>query len=146
MAHIPADAQWYIAELIQEITVGGDARNVVHKNLVLIRADSAEEAYEKALSLGRESEDSYENPAGKQVRFKFRGLSGLNVIQDELVHGAELLYEQKIGVPEEEISKWVLSKEQLTAFRPSERGDWPDYSSKEIMDDVKRIIENSQKR
>jgi uncharacterized protein DUF4288 len=143
MAHIPPEAQWYVAELVVEITVEDDPRNVVHKNLVLIRADSPEEAYEKALSLGREAETFYENPAGKQVRFKFRGLSELNVIQDELDHGAELLYEQKVGVASEEIEKWVLPKKLLTAFRSTEPGDWPDYSSKEIMDDVSRLMGHS---
>src|SRR5260370_3823593 len=120
MAHIPPEAQWYVAELVVEITVEDDPRNVVHKNLVLIRADSPEEAYEKALSLGREAETFYENPAGKQVRFKFRGLSELNVIQDELDHGAELLYEQKVEVSDEEIKRWVLPKELLAVFQPTE--------------------------
>ena len=82
MAYIPTNAKWYISELVEQISVDGDPRNVVHKNLVLIRADSPEEAYQKALLLGREREISYENPAGKQVRFRFRGLSELNVISD----------------------------------------------------------------
>jgi len=143
MAYIPTEAQWYIAELVEEITVEDDPRNVVHKNLVLIRAGSPEGAYDKALSLGREAETSYENPAGKHVRFTFRGLSELNVIHDELDDGAELLYEQKVGVPHHEIEKWVLPKEQLAVFRSIAPGDWPDYSSKETMDDVERLTGNS---
>src|SRR5437762_11462660 len=59
MAYIPENAKWYIATLIEEITVQGDARNVVHKNLVLVRADSPGEAYEKAQLLGKQAEASY---------------------------------------------------------------------------------------
>ena len=36
MAYIPTDAKWYVAELIEQITIEGDSRSVVHKNLVLI--------------------------------------------------------------------------------------------------------------
>jgi hypothetical protein len=133
VAYIPSDAKWYVAELIQEITVEGDPRNVVHRNFVLIRADSPESAYNRALLLGQEGEVSYDNPAGKRVRIMFRGLSDLSVIYDELDHGAELLFEEKVGVSNEQIEKWVLPKEQLNVFRPSERPDGPDYSSKEIM-------------
>ena len=38
MGHIPGNATWYIAELIMELAVDGDPKNVVHKNLVLIEA------------------------------------------------------------------------------------------------------------
>lgn len=143
MANISSEAKWYIAEIVQEIVVADDPRNVVHKNLMLIQASSPDEAYEKAIQLGKESEDSYENPSGKQVRFKFRGLGALNVIEDDLIDGAELLYEQRIGVSEQEIEKCVLPKDLLGVFQPIGRGDWPDYSSKEVMDDVKRLIGDS---
>ena len=44
--------------MFKEITVEGESRNVVHTNLLLVRADSPEEAYEKALELGAEGEQS----------------------------------------------------------------------------------------
>jgi hypothetical protein len=52
MGYIPEDAKWYLAEIVEEITVEEDSRNVVHRNLHLIRADSPEEAYRKAIELG----------------------------------------------------------------------------------------------
>jgi len=63
VAYIPENAKWYLAALIKEIVVEGDSRNVVHKNLVLVRADSPEQAYQNALDLGKQSEICYENPA-----------------------------------------------------------------------------------
>lgn len=118
MGHIPVNAKWYVAEMVEEITIRDDPRNVVHTNLVLIRADSPEDAYNKATALGREHEISYSNPSGKLVSIKFRGLSELSVIHDELAHGAELLYEERMDVPNDEIEKLVPPKGQLSVFRP----------------------------
>jgi hypothetical protein len=143
MAYVPVDAKWYIAELVEEVTVEGDPRNVVHKNFLLIRAGSPEDAYQKATALGRESEASYANPEGKLVRVRFRGLSELNVIHDELEHGAELFYEERIGVPNDEIEKWILPKDQLTVFRPMGPAKTPDYSSQEILDEAERLSGDS---
>jgi hypothetical protein len=62
-------AEWYLAELVIKITVADDPRNVVHQNRILIRADSAEEAYEKAIQFGKKEEISYDNLAGKAVLY-----------------------------------------------------------------------------
>jgi hypothetical protein len=43
MAFIPKAAIWYIAQVVLEITVEGETRNVVHIDYMLIRADSPEE-------------------------------------------------------------------------------------------------------
>jgi hypothetical protein len=123
-----------------KITVEGEPPNVVHKNLVLIQANSPQTAYQRAWALVRSSEISYENPAGKKVCIKFRGLSDLNVIHDELKDGTELLYEEMIGVSNEDIEKWVLSKEELSVFRPFEPTRGPDYSSREIVDEAQRLV------
>jgi Domain of unknown function (DUF4288) len=86
-----------LAKIVEQITVEGDPRNVVHTNLVLIRADSPEEAYPKAVELGAAGEQSYENLDGTRVEFRFRGLRELSVIYDELEHGAELTYSEDVG-------------------------------------------------
>ena len=75
MGYIPKGAKWWIADLIEEITVQGNPRNLVHRNTVLIRADSSEEAYTKALRLGREGNSSYENALRQKVRIRFRGIA-----------------------------------------------------------------------
>jgi hypothetical protein len=129
MAYIPKDAQWYLAEIVEEIKVEDDPRNVVHANLMLIRADSPDEAYDRALQLGKEGEMRYHNPAGKEVSARFRGLKSLGVIYDKLEHGAELRYSERIAMPEEETQKLLVPKEQLEVFRPIRRSEGPDYSS-----------------
>lgn len=143
MAYIPENAKWYLATLIEEITVEGDNRNVVHKNLVLVRADGPEQAYENALDLGKNSEDSYENPEGKLVRIRFRGLRELNVVHDELEHGAELSYEESLRVSEEEIQSLLRRKEDLAIFQPIAPTPGPDYSSGEVLEEAKRLIDGA---
>jgi hypothetical protein len=139
MAYVPADAKWFIAEIVEEITVEGDQRNIVHVNFNLIRADSPEEAYAKSLELGKQCDTEYENSAAKRVQIRFRGLRNLTVMYDELEHGAELMYEERIAVPGDELEKCVRGKEQLDVFIPWKPPDFtkaPDYASKDIMDEV----------
>ena len=95
MAYIPPDAKWYIADVVMQIRVDGDPRTLVHINTLLVRADSPDEAYEKALDLGRGQDSIYENPEGREVSITFRGLQDLNVIHDPLEHGAELCYAER---------------------------------------------------
>lgn len=141
MTYIPEDAKWYLAWTVMEITVEGDPRNVVHTNLHLIRADSPDEAYEKAIALGKESEISYENPEGKLVTFVFRGLKNLVVVYDELEHGAELTYDEKIEVSEADIQRMLTPKDQLTVFDTTGVSDKPNYEAKEVVEELaKRFV------
>jgi Domain of unknown function (DUF4288) len=140
VAHIPLGAVWYIAQVVEEITVEGESSNVVHNNFTLIRADSPEDAYQRALTIGRDAEISYENPAGKKVDIKFRGLADIQVIHDQLEHGAELLYEQKIGLSEVDLQNLLRPKEKLAVFRPIEPSKGPDFSSGDIMKEVWSIL------
>lgn len=139
MTNIRDREHWYIAELVMECRVQGDPRNVVHVNIVLLNANSPEVAFEKAQQLGLDSEDSYLNPEHQTVTFTYRGLRDLNVVHDQLEDGAELMFEEKIGVSEEKLQAMLTPKSQLAVFRPWELRDWtkPDYSCQEIMDEVR---------
>ena len=128
MGYIPKDAKWYLARLVQAITVEGDPRNVVHTNLVLVRADSPEEAYQKAIELGAQGEIAYESPQGRKVTTTFRGL-----------HGAELEYAEQVNMDEAALKRWVSRKEDLSVFAPVEPSSGPDYRSREVMDKLDRI-------
>jgi hypothetical protein len=117
--HIPPDAEWYLAEIVIEHVIEGEADNVVHKNLTLVRADSPEEAYQRATALGMEENLTYANPEGRRVTSRFVGLRALNVIHDKLEHGAELTYSKRIGMSPLELQKWVSKKDDLGVFRES---------------------------
>jgi hypothetical protein len=139
VAYIPRNAEWYIAEIVEEITVEGDPRNVVHLNVVLVKASSPEDAYRSAMELGKQGQITYENPEGRTVVFRFRGLSQLDVVHDPLEHGAELFFSEHISVPEERIANWLKTKEVLNVFQEIEPRKGPDYSSKEIVDEPLRL-------
>jgi hypothetical protein len=149
VGHIPDDAEWFVAELIMEITVAGADRNVVHRDLVLISAKRPESAYERALDLGQQGEVSYENPKGQSVQIKFRGISRLDVVSDPLEDGSELTFEELVDVSEDEILRWIPPKSNLEAFRPPppfgiSRKD-PDYSSRVVIDKVMELIRKEGK-
>jgi hypothetical protein len=131
---IPEDAEWYIADIVLEFTIEHEARNVVHTNMILIRADSPEEAFQKATQYGKAEECTYENSEGKHVVVSYRGLRDVNVVYDALEDGAELVYEEDIDVPEDTIQTWVKSKDRLGIFAPRE--SWrqkPNYISGSIV-------------
>jgi hypothetical protein len=129
---------WYAAELVEEITISGDMRNVLHRNLILVCAASPEEAYAKATEFGLQSEIDYENPLGQAVSTKFRGIVQLDFMYDEPGDGAEVTFVELIGVPEDEIQTWIPAREHLRAFLPPERSRGPNYTSKEVLDEAKR--------
>jgi hypothetical protein len=137
MGFVPKDAEWYLAEIVQELTVADDPRNVVWRNLTLVHANSPDDAYEQALCIGRSGDTEYLNPAGKLVTTRFRGLSFLDVIHDPLEHGAELTFQSNVGVAPDDLQKLLLSKEELQLFRPNTRQDGPDVASGDVLQEVK---------
>jgi hypothetical protein len=115
MGFIPKDAKWYLADIVEEIRVEGERRNVVHTNQIL---DSPDEAYNKAMALGRRANMKCKNTEGKTVTIRFRGLSELNVIHDELEHGCEISYSENVGVSENKIRSWISPKRKLGSVAP----------------------------
>jgi hypothetical protein len=141
MAFTPKDAIWYIAQLVLEITVEGESQNVVHVNYLLVRADSPEEAYEKALRLGSEHETTYLNQQGKRVQIVFRGLHNLTAVYEPLENGSELWYEETVGVSQKNLDSLVACKESLGVFRSIEKNPGPDYASAEIQREARRMVQ-----
>ena len=107
MGYIPHDAKWYLADIVEEFRIEGESENIVHTNMILVRADSPEEAFAKSVALGEQSNIKYTNPLGRQVAVTFRGLRDLNVIHGELEHGTELIFSEQIGMSESELANWV---------------------------------------
>jgi len=137
---IPAGTQWYLADIVEQITVEDDPRHLIHINLILIRAGSPEEAHQEALRLGAEAELANENPQGKTVSIRFQGLNELTVIDDELEHGAELSYREIQTTDGSSIQVWTKPKEQLNIFRPRCPCTGPGYTSKDIVEEARRLI------
>ena len=141
MAFVPSDAEWFLAQIVLEIRVAGSKRNVVHVNFVLIQARSPDAAFKRATSIGKRGNASYLNEQGKRVTIRFRGLRDLDVIQDPLEDGCEIMFTEKLGVTEKGLRKLLRPKRDLEAFLPvRDRPGRPNFSSKGIMDQVKREL------
>jgi len=138
MGYIPEEAKWYLADVIVEMRIEGEPRSLIHINTLLVRADSPEEAHQKAWALGQQEEHSYENTDGRRVTGVFRGLGEMNVIHDVLEHGAELIYRERVGLSEEQICTLVKPKAQLGVFAPREPAVGPNYMPKSVMDELRK--------
>jgi hypothetical protein len=129
---------WYIAEVIEEITVEGEKDSVVHINAILIKASSDDEAFERAVT--EQYDDLYLNPSGREVRTRFVGLRDLIRIYDDLEDGAELRYEELIGLSPEELSALTTGRDDLTVFRPQRAVERPDYRHGGTMLQVEQML------
>src|SRR6185503_5913533 len=98
MAYVPKDAEWFLAQLVEEFRVAGHRRNVVHINYVLIKARTPPEAYRKAMQLGKRANSRWRNPKGELVTHRFLGLRDLDVIHDPLEHGCEIMFFERLGM------------------------------------------------
>jgi hypothetical protein len=68
-------------------------------------------------------------------------LSGLNVIYDELEHGAELIYDELLDLSEEDVEALIVPKQDLAVFQPISPSSGPDYSSRQVLEDAKRLMD-----
>jgi len=84
------------AELTEEVTLEGDAQNVVHRKTRIIFADSPQQAYEKALTMITEHEIGYLNEHRKTVRTRFWGLREMNLSNEDMDR-AGMLPESRLG-------------------------------------------------
>lgn len=119
--------QWFFADIVLEIQVEDDPRNVVHINTHLLKAKCAEEAFGKARKIGAENEDEYENSSGKKVTVRFRGLGELLPIYEKLEDGAEIWFKERIGLSDSEVAALVVNRRNLSVFKSREKVDVPDY-------------------
>ena len=139
MAFIQDGAKWYIADLVMEVRITGQRRNVVHVNTILVRADSPQQAHDEARRLGRAAAITYRNTQAKDVRVTFRGLRDLSVVRDELEHGAELFYREMVGVTRERLKALVKPKRGLSVFsaRPRRTRPGPNYMPGSVAADLR---------
>jgi len=81
---------WFVTQLIFRIKSGeGNHTAQFDEQLRLISANTEEEAYRKALQIGKAEEDSFINTYNEKVEWQFIGIAEMNKIQ-ELSNGTEL--------------------------------------------------------
>jgi hypothetical protein len=81
---------WYLAKLVFQIVCGdGDHLPQFDEQLRLIRADSKEDAFRKARSVGGNEQETFRNRKDQLVQWQFINVSELYRLS-ELIDGAEL--------------------------------------------------------
>jgi hypothetical protein len=113
---IPKNMEWFLADIVEELKVGDAEGSTVWINTHLIKATSPEEAYEKALSVGKLCEQVWTNKDGEQVISRFRGLRDLLLIYENLEDGAEIMWEQQEDVSEQDIQEMIRPRALLGAI------------------------------
>ena len=114
---------WYIAGIM--IRFEGDDKNqdnsnrrcLAWENQHLIRAKNPDEAYKKAIKLGKDSESEYINTDGENVRWIFEGLTTLIALYEELADGAEIIWIEHENKAVKTIKSRTRAKEDLEVFQ-----------------------------
>ena len=107
--------QWYVAEVIVRCRVGkapkGEA--LYDRQIKVLRASTAEAAYERALKLGTAENHSYTNAVGERVCWEFVGLGNLEALhENKISDGTEIHSRLERGDP----GSAVRRKRDLTVF------------------------------
>jgi Domain of unknown function (DUF4288) len=88
----------------------------VWENLILIKAQSPEEAYQKAIKHGFDSEEEV-TIDGRKGRSKFKGLKTLVPVYEDIEDGAEIEWLEYV-VEKDTLESLVKPKENLPTFQP----------------------------
>ena len=82
--------KWYLAKLVYRIICGsGDHTPQFDEQLRLIEAGSKSEAFQKAITIGRDEAVDFRNEKGELVQWKFIDVSDLYRL-NEVVDGTEV--------------------------------------------------------
>ena len=113
-------SHWYVVELITKFRVKGGG-NRVHRDWVLLKADSVKAAQEMATRSGESANGTYTTREGEKLTAKFRGLADLYYMPDVLDEAGTLLFfEEEENISEEEIQSLLSAPADFAADLPIE--------------------------
>ncbi len=114
---------WYAASILLRSEIEGEnednlnRRCIAWENYHIIKADNPNEAYKKAVKLGKFQENKYTNTEGKNVLWIFEGLTMLVPIYEELKDGAEIGWTEHENKAVKTIKNLVKPKDELEVFQ-----------------------------
>ena len=119
-----SDTGWYVAVIIELFEYYDEDRSnparecTANENLVLIRAETPDEAFEKAVQLGKGLEGvECVDDTGRTGEWRFIGLNDLLPVYDQLEDGAEIMWTKHDGVTVSSVEQMATLKSDLTAFQ-----------------------------
>jgi hypothetical protein len=114
---------WYATSVLIRAGFGENektnlnSRCLAWENYLIIKAKDPDEAYEKAIKLGKAHADKYSNSDGEIVTWVFEGLTMLVPIYEELEDGAEIGWSEHKNTAVKTIKSLVKSKDDLEVFQ-----------------------------
>lgn len=114
---------WWVAILVERLELKGEDRKNLNRrctfdeNIHLIKAKDRDEAYQKAMNLGKVGHNlkmTFED--GTKGGWVFEGVSELLPIYDELEDGAEILWTRHFSKAVKTAKAMVRKKSELSVF------------------------------
>jgi hypothetical protein len=108
---------WYVAKIVFRIISGdGNHHAQFDEQLRLISAESENEAFEKANTIGRMGEESFMNNQSEPVQWQFIDVAEINPISG-LTDGAELYYQIHEAPDADLYMAWAHHKSSLLGVK-----------------------------
>ena len=117
---------WYVAMVLMRFEWDDEDKSNLNRrclsweNQILLKADSPEEAYEKAMAKGREHEEAGEmwesGNEARKGRWRFEGLTSLLAVYEEPDDGSEISWTEHENKSVRKVQSWVTSKDDLEVF------------------------------
>jgi hypothetical protein len=113
---------WWIASYLERFEYyDEDKRNPNRKclaweNTILIRAKNRDIAFKKAVAIGREGSEAWDEGTGRKGIWRFEGLTNLLPVYDKIENGSEVLWTEHRGRTVKKIKSFVKTKKDLSVF------------------------------
>ncbi len=116
---ITNNKNWYLAEIIERCVPNDDdtrplRRCIVYGNIHLIKANTIEEAYDKADKIGKEGSYTFKNANKRDMKWEYLGIGDLLPIYEDIEDGAELMFTDYGFISAKRSDKLVKSKDELS--------------------------------
>ena len=87
---VTSSREWYSAEIRLACLIEDSGAECYMDSIVLMRAASFEDAFTRAIALGREREENYKNGDGQTVKWSFVAVQTLDRVPQGDLDGAEV--------------------------------------------------------
>ena len=108
-----SELSWFSAKIRFVCLIDRTGTDVYNDSVLLFRAEDWEDAFQRAIQLGREEEEEYFNDSGERVRWRLKEVIFLNIILKDSLDGVEV-HSEWVDVPKGEVLPFE------TVFHPEE--------------------------
>jgi len=117
---------WWVASYLERFEFYDEKKSnlnrrcVAWENTILIRAKNREQAFRKAIAIGKVCQgiEGWDNK-GRKGAWRFEGLTSLLPVYDKIGDGEEIFWKEYEGRTVGKIKSWIKHKKELEAFDDS---------------------------